>query len=103
MNNSKSYDVIIVGAGSVGVPAAYYLAKSGYKVLVLDMLASHGQGSNKHAIGGVKQPIQTLQKFTLAENQSKFFPIGKLNTVMTLSGVRADIVLLPTMNRQRTV
>jgi len=48
------YDVIIIGAGSVGSPAAYFLSKSGEKVLVLDELSSSGQGQNKSAIGGVR-------------------------------------------------
>lgn len=30
------YDVIIVGAGSMGMAAGYYLAKAGKKVLMLD-------------------------------------------------------------------
>jgi sarcosine oxidase subunit beta len=48
------YDVIVIGAGSVGTPTAYFLAKSGLKVLVLDPNASVGQGSNKRAIGGIR-------------------------------------------------
>jgi len=48
------YDVVIVGAGSVGVPAAWAMARSGLKVLVLDRFASPGQGSNKTAIGGIR-------------------------------------------------
>jgi len=51
---SRTYDVIIVGAGSVGVPAAWAMARSGLKVLVLDRLASPCQGSNKAAIGGIR-------------------------------------------------
>ena len=49
-----NYDVIIIGAGSVGVPAAFALAGAGVKTLVLDGGASPGQGSNKAAIGGVR-------------------------------------------------
>jgi sarcosine oxidase subunit beta len=49
-----SYDVIIIGAGSVGVPAAYYLGLAGLEVLVVDRYASVGQGANKAAIGGVR-------------------------------------------------
>ncbi|MFW9922366.1 MAG: NAD(P)/FAD-dependent oxidoreductase [Candidatus Thorarchaeota archaeon] len=48
------YDVIIIGAGSIGVPAAGEIAKSGLKVLCIDKNASPGQGDNKHAIGGIR-------------------------------------------------
>jgi sarcosine oxidase subunit beta len=51
---SRAYDVVVVGAGSVGVPAAWAMARSGLKVLVLDRLASAGQGSSKAAIGGIR-------------------------------------------------
>jgi len=54
MPNRSTYDVIIIGAGSVGVPAAWAIARSGLKVLVLDRFASPGQGSNKTAIGGIR-------------------------------------------------
>jgi len=47
-------DVIIVGAGSVGVPTAMALAECGIRPLVIDMQPSPGQGENKHAIGGVR-------------------------------------------------
>lgn len=49
-----TYDIIIIGAGSVGAPAALSLAQAGLKVLVLDQFASQGQGSNKAAIGGIR-------------------------------------------------
>jgi sarcosine oxidase subunit beta len=48
------YDVIIVGAGSVGAPAAFSLAGAGVRTLVIDRLPSVGQGSNKTAIGGIR-------------------------------------------------
>ena len=50
----KTTDVIIVGAGSVGVPAAMALGEIGIKTRVIDMHPSPGQGENKHAIGGVR-------------------------------------------------
>ena len=49
-----TYDVIIAGAGSVGVPTAMALAELGLKPLVVDMHPSPGQGENKHAIGGIR-------------------------------------------------
>lgn len=48
------FDVIVIGAGSIGTAAAYSLAKDGVKTLVLDGRKSVGQGSNKAAIGGVR-------------------------------------------------
>jgi len=53
-SSGGNFDVIIIGAGSVGVPAAYFVAKTGLKVLVIDKYASVGQGANKAAIGGVR-------------------------------------------------
>jgi sarcosine oxidase subunit beta len=61
------YDVIIIGAGSVGLPTSFFLAKEKLKVLVMDELPSAGQGQNKAAIGGVRAThsdpakIQTCQ------------------------------------------
>lgn len=50
----KGYDVIIIGAGSIGVPIALALSDAGEKVLVIDKNPSVGQGENKHAIGGIR-------------------------------------------------
>jgi sarcosine oxidase, subunit beta len=48
------YDVVIIGAGSIGTPAAFALAGAGVRTLVVDSGDSVGQGSNKAAIGGVR-------------------------------------------------
>lgn len=50
----KTFDVIIIGAGSIGVPLSFYLAKKGLKVAVLEKLASEGRGQNRAAIGGIR-------------------------------------------------
>jgi sarcosine oxidase subunit beta len=63
----SAYDVIIIGAGSVGLPTACFLAEKKVSVLVIDELPSSGQGQNKAAIGGVRAThsdpakIQTCQ------------------------------------------
>jgi sarcosine oxidase subunit beta len=54
MAPNKSYDVVIVGAGSIGAPAALSMAEAGLRVLVIDQYPSVGQGSNKRAIGGLR-------------------------------------------------
>lgn len=50
----KNYDVIIVGAGSIGLPTALSLAEKKLKVLVIDSENGPGQQNNKKAIGGVR-------------------------------------------------
>jgi sarcosine oxidase subunit beta len=49
-----NYDVVIIGAGSLGAPTALFLSQAGFRVAVIDRNASAGQGENKHAIGGVR-------------------------------------------------
>jgi len=66
MTSRSTYDVIIIGAGSVGVPAAMAAAQAGVKVLVLDQFASSGQGSNKAAIGGIRATHSDPAKIRLA-------------------------------------
>jgi sarcosine oxidase subunit beta len=50
----KSADVVIIGGGSTGASTAYFLAKSGVKVILLDKreVASEGGGRN---MGGIRQ------------------------------------------------
>ena len=79
------YDVIVVGAGSVGNPTACFLAQEGLNVLVLERRAAVGQGDNKAAIGGVRAThsdpgkiqtcLESLRVFSTWEEQYGF-PIG---------------------------
>jgi sarcosine oxidase, subunit beta len=52
--SSKNFDIIIIGAGSVGLPTAYFLSKEKLSVLIIDEMPSAGQGQNKAAIGGIR-------------------------------------------------
>ena len=70
MNN---YDVIVAGAGSIGIPAALALANSGLKTLVLERAASPGQGSNKSAIGGVRATHSDPAKIRLCLRSLEVF------------------------------
>ena len=67
------YDVIIVGAGSVGVPTAMSLAELGIKPLVIDMHASPGQGENKHAIGGIRATHSSAGKILTCRRSIEIF------------------------------
>ncbi len=74
------YDVIIIGAGSVGTPAAYYFSKAGFKTLVLDPLPSVGQGSSKKAIGGVRATHSDPAKIRLCLRSLEIFSTWKEET-----------------------
>ncbi|GAK60032.1 putative oxidoreductase [Candidatus Vecturithrix granuli] len=71
--SKNSYDVIIIGAGSIGNPTAFFLAEAGFKVLVLEQFASVGQGSNKAAIGGVRATHSDPAKINLCLQSIEVF------------------------------
>jgi sarcosine oxidase subunit beta len=73
-------DAIIIGAGSVGNPTAYYLAREGLRVLVIDELASSGQGQNKAAIGGVRATHSDPAKIRLCQLSLDIFSRWKEET-----------------------
>ncbi|MFA5852313.1 MAG: FAD-dependent oxidoreductase, partial [Spirochaetales bacterium] len=50
----KIYDIVIAGAGSVGVPLSWQLAERGLKVAIIDQEPSWGRGQNRAAIGGLR-------------------------------------------------
>jgi sarcosine oxidase subunit beta len=70
---TKVYDAIIVGAGSVGLPAAFFLARAGLWPLVIDQFASPGQGSNKAAIGGIRATHSAASKIRLCLESIEVF------------------------------
>ena len=67
------YDAIIVGAGSVGLPTAMFLAEAGLKPLVVDQFAGPGQGSNKAAIGGIRATHSSPAKIRLCLESLRIF------------------------------
>ena len=50
----STFDAIVIGAGSIGTPVAFYLVQAGLRPLVIESTPSVGQGSNKKAIGGIR-------------------------------------------------
>jgi sarcosine oxidase, subunit beta len=67
------FDAVIIGAGSVGNPTAYFLAREGLRVLVLDGMPSSGQGQNKAAIGGVRATHSDPAKIRLGQQSLNVF------------------------------
>ncbi len=73
----KSYDVIIIGAGSVGLPAALYLSETKFRVLVIDSEPSPSQQNNKKAIGGVRATHSDYGKISLCQRSIEIFRTWK--------------------------
>ena len=73
MTAPPEVDAIVIGAGSVGNPTAYFLAREGLRVLVVDELASSGQGQNKAAIGGVRATHSDPAKIRLCQKSLEIF------------------------------
>lgn len=69
----KNYDAIVIGAGSVGMPIAYFLGLEDWRVLVIDKEHSQGQGQNKAAIGGVRATHSDPAKISLCLQSLKIF------------------------------
>ncbi len=69
----ETYDVIVIGAGSVGSPTSYFLAKNGLKVLCLEQFPSSGQGQNKAAIGGVRATHSDPAKIKICQKSLEIF------------------------------
>jgi sarcosine oxidase subunit beta len=67
------YDVIIIGAGSVGVPTAMFTARKGMRTLVLDKQPSPGQGENKHSIGGIRATHSSPAKILTGRRSLEIF------------------------------
>jgi len=69
----KTFDVIVTGAGSVGLPTAVFLAEAGLSTLVIDQFAGPGQGSNKAAIGGIRATHSAPAKIRLCLESLRIF------------------------------
>lgn len=70
---TKVYDAVIIGAGSVGLPTALFLAEAGLEPLVIDQFASPGQGCNKAAIGGIRATHSAPSKIRLCLESLQVF------------------------------
>ncbi|OHD15458.1 MAG: sulfurtransferase [Spirochaetes bacterium GWB1_59_5] len=63
----KTCDVLIIGAGSVGVPLALSCAERGLSTVVLEKNASWGRGQNRAAIGGLRATHSDPAKIRISQ------------------------------------
>lgn len=63
---TKTADVIVIGSGVIGCAAAYYMAKKGMSVLVLEQDESVGNGGSSRNGGGVRQSGRDPRELPLA-------------------------------------
>jgi sarcosine oxidase subunit beta len=73
MSSPRSFDAVVIGAGSVGTPLAMSLAGRGISTLCVDPGASAGQGNNKCAIGGVRATHTERAKVSLSLRSLEVF------------------------------
>jgi sarcosine oxidase subunit beta len=71
--SGRAYDLIIIGAGSIGIPAALAAQRAGMKTLIVDGRASPGQGDAKTAIGGVRATHSDPAKIKICLRSLKTF------------------------------
>jgi len=69
----STYDAIVIGAGSVGLPTAVSLGERGLRVLVIEELSAPGQGQHKSAIGGVRATHSDPAKILLCRDSLEIF------------------------------
>jgi len=74
---NMNFDIIVIGAGSVGVPIALNLAEKKFSVLVIESLASPGQGQNKKAIGGIRATHSDKAKINISLESIDIFSTWK--------------------------
>ena len=70
---NKKYDVIIIGAGVIGCPIAYELAKMGYKTLNVDKLSDAGMGSTAASCAIVRAHYSTEDGVAFAYEGFKYW------------------------------
>ena len=62
---SKQSDVIIIGGGIIGNATAYYLAKKGVSITVLEASKDIGIGGSSRNVGGVRQSGRDTRELPL--------------------------------------
>ncbi len=75
MSNDESFDIVVVGAGVIGVATAYYLQKnsSNKTVLLVDRLAAAGQANTAMSAAAVRNMFASSTNQILTDTSIKYF------------------------------
>ncbi|MFX1471858.1 MAG: NAD(P)/FAD-dependent oxidoreductase [Promethearchaeota archaeon] len=75
MSAEESFDIVIVGAGVIGVAAAYYLQKNSpeKKVLLLDRMPMAGQANTAMSAAAVRNMFASSTNQLLTDTSIKYF------------------------------
>jgi sarcosine oxidase subunit beta len=68
----RQFDVIVIGAGIIGLASAFHLSRRGQKVLVLEKKYP-GSGSTGRCIGGIRQQFSTPGAIRLMQESVRQF------------------------------
>ena len=99
MNNTKLFDMVILGGGPAGFTAALYAARAGLTALVLEKLSPGGQMALSHQIDNYPGFEDGIDGFTLAEKMEaqalRFGAVSELANVQSVD-LRADPKIITT-------
>ncbi|MCK4765605.1 MAG: FAD-binding oxidoreductase [Candidatus Aminicenantes bacterium] len=68
----KTYDVVIIGAGIIGMASAYYLSQAGIDLAIIEKKYI-GSGSTTRCIGGIRQQFSTPAAIRLMKENIEIF------------------------------
>jgi sarcosine oxidase subunit beta len=69
----KTFDFLVIGAGSIGVPTAFELARRGATVGIIEQHPSFGRGQNRAAIGGIRATHSDPAKIRIVGRSLEIF------------------------------
>ncbi|MDR0936198.1 MAG: FAD-dependent oxidoreductase [Oscillospiraceae bacterium] len=95
----KASNVVIIGAGAVGLECAIELAKDGKKVTVLEMAPTHGLGMDMSGLGGGDKILEWCEQYGVVINyNAKVTQIAEKTVTFAVDDaaltIPADYVLL---------
>ncbi len=66
-------DVVVVGGGVIGTSSAYWLAKAGYEVVLLERRPAPGQLTTPNALGTIRTQFGTPSLVAMAQESAAFY------------------------------